>query len=58
MTPDIIDNKYRVIREVGSGGMARVYRAINMSTRKVVAVKMLREEFLNDQEFLRRLSQL
>ena len=38
MTPDIIDNKYRVIREVGSGGMARVYRAINMSTRKVVAV--------------------
>ena len=54
MTPDIIDNKYRVIREVGSGGMARVYRAINMSTRKVVAVKMLREEFLNDQEFLRR----
>ena len=54
MTPDIIDNKYRVIREVGSGGMARVYRAINMSSRKVVAVKMLKEEFLNDQEFLRR----
>ena len=54
MTPDIIDGKYRVIREVGSGGMAHVYRAINMSSRKVVAVKMLREEYLDDQEFLRR----
>ena len=54
MTPDIIDGKYRVIREVGSGGMAHVYRAINMSSRKVVAVKMLKEEYLNDQEFLRR----
>ena len=54
MIPDIIDGKYRVIREVGSGGMAHVYRAINMSTRKVVAVKMLKEEYLNDKEFLRR----
>ena len=52
--PDIIDGKYRVIHEVGSGGMAHVYRAINMSSRKVVAVKMLKEEYLNDQEFLRR----
>ena len=54
MIPDIIDGKYRVIREVGSGGMAHVYRAINMSSRKVVAVKMLKEEYLNDREFLRR----
>lgn len=54
MMPDIIGGKYRVIREIGSGGMARVYRAINMSTRKVVAVKMLKEEYLNDTEFLRR----
>ena len=54
MMPDIIDGKYRVIREIGSGGMAHVYRAINMSSRKVVAVKMLKEEYLNDREFLRR----
>ena len=44
MTPDIIGGKYRVIREVGSSGMAHVYRAINMSSRKVVAVKMLKED--------------
>lgn len=54
MTPDVIDGKYRVICEVGSGGMAHVYRTINMSSRKVVAVKMLKEEYLDDQEFLRR----
>ncbi len=54
MIPDIIDGKYRVICEVGSGGMAHVYRAISMSSRKVVAVKMLKEEYLSDQEFLRR----
>ncbi|MBQ7278218.1 MAG: serine/threonine protein kinase [Clostridia bacterium] len=54
MIPDIIDGKYEVLQEIGSGGMAHVYKAISIGSRKVVAVKMLKEEYLNDQEFLRR----
>lgn len=54
MIPEVIDHKYRVIALIGSGGMAHVYKAVNMSTRKVVAIKMLKEEFLQDQELLRR----
>ena len=37
----IIDHKYRVIKLVGSGGMAHVYKAINMANRKTVAIKVL-----------------
>ena len=50
----IIDHKYRVIKLVGSGGMAHVYKAINMANRKTVAIKVLKEEYRNDKELLRR----
>ena len=52
----IIERKYRVIELVGTGGMAHVYKAINMSNRRIVALKMLKDEYLNDAEFLRRFS--
>ena len=54
MIGTILDRKYRIIEKVGTGGMAQVYKAINMSNRRTVAVKMLREEYQNDTEFLRR----
>ena len=52
----IIERKYRVIELVGTGGMAHVYKAINMSNQRIVALKMLKDEYLNDAEFLRRFS--
>ena len=56
MIGTILDRKYRIVEIVGSGGMAQVYKAINMSNRRVVAIKMLKDEYKNDAEFLRRFS--
>lgn len=56
MIGTVLDRKYRIIEQIGSGGMAFVYKAVNMTNRKTVAVKMLREEYKNDAEFLRRFS--
>lgn len=50
----IVGRYYRVTDLIGTGGMAHVYRAINLSTHKVVAIKVLKDEFRNDAEFLRR----
>ncbi len=54
MIGTILDRKYRIVELIGSGGMAQVYKAINMSNRRTVAIKMLKEEYKNDAEFLRR----
>jgi len=46
--------RYEIQEMIGSGGMAVVYRAHDRRTQRPVAVKVLREEYNNDQEFLRR----
>ena len=46
--------RYEIEKVIGSGGMAVVYRAHDRRTQRPVAVKVLREEYINDQEFLRR----
>lgn len=50
----IVGHRYRIIDLIGSGGMAQVYRAMNLASRKIVAIKVLKDEFRNDAEFLRR----
>jgi len=50
----IVGRYYRVTDLIGTGGMAHVYRAVHLSTHKVVAIKVLKDEFRNDAEFLRR----
>ena len=56
MIGTVLDRKYRIVELIGSGGMAQVYKAINMANRKTVAVKVLKDEFKDDAEFLRRFS--
>lgn len=51
---DILDNKYRIVEHIDSGGMAHVYKAVNLSNRRIVAIKILKDEFKEDAEFLRR----
>ncbi|MCE5189058.1 MAG: protein kinase [Eubacteriales bacterium] len=50
----IVGHRYRIGDLIGTGGMALVYRAVNLSSRKTVAIKVLKDEFRNDAEFLRR----
>ncbi len=54
MIGKILDNRYELVEFLGKGGMALVYRAIDHRTGHSVAVKILRPEFNQDAEFLRR----
>ncbi|MBC8575431.1 Stk1 family PASTA domain-containing Ser/Thr kinase [Yanshouia hominis] len=49
-----IEGRYLVNELIGVGGMANVYKATDVTDGKTVAVKVLREEFCDNEEFLRR----
>ena len=53
-TGTILNHRYRIVELIGSGGMAHVYRAVNLTTHRSVAVKVLRQEYSDNPEFLRR----
>ena len=50
----IIDDRYRVVARVGSGGMADVYAVEDLQLGRRVALKLLHERFAQDQEFVER----
>ena len=50
----IIGNRYEVIEKIGNGGMATVYKARCTILNRYVAIKVLREEFTTDEEFIKR----
>ncbi len=50
----IIGNRYEIIEKIGNGGMATVYKARCTILNRYVAVKVLREEFTTDEEFIKR----
>ena len=50
----VFANKYRIVRLIGSGGMANVYLGIDMETGSNVAIKILKPEFSSDEDFIRR----
>jgi eukaryotic-like serine/threonine-protein kinase len=50
----IVDNRYRVVRRIGSGGMADVWLAEDAHLQRQVALKVLHRRFLQDQEFVGR----
>lgn len=52
----IISDRYELQAIVGTGGMAVVYRAWDLKNHQMVAIKVLRPEFEQDQEFVRRFS--
>ena len=49
-----LDGRYEIKEIIGVGGMAMVYKAYDTIDDRIVAVKILREEFLANEEFRRR----
>lgn len=49
-----LDGRYEMRELIGVGGMAYVYKAYDAVDDRIVAVKILRDEFLNSNEFVRR----
>ena len=54
MSEKILADRYRLVEQIGVGGMAIVYRAIDQRTGHSVAVKVLKPEFNKDAEFVSR----
>src|SRR5215510_3692901 len=51
---DLLDNKYRIDKPLGQGGMGAVYRATHLGTKRTVAVKIIHPRFSNNDEFVER----
>ena len=50
----LLGGRYEIIEKIGNGGMATVYRATDKVLKRDVAVKILRDEFTTDEEFIKR----
>lgn len=50
----LLGNRYEMVEKVGNGGMSTVYKAVDKVLKRNVAVKILRDEFTTDEEFIKR----
>jgi serine/threonine-protein kinase len=51
---DVVDERYRLDRKIGSGGMADVWLADDTELDRKVAIKILHDRFAQDEEFVQR----
>lgn len=54
MVGKTLDNRYKLEKKIGSGGMADVYMATDLLLDRVVAVKVLHSSFAEDNDFIVR----
>ena len=50
----LLDDRYEILQVIGEGGMAIVYKALDHRLNRNVAVKIMREDMLADEEFRSR----
>ena len=50
----MLDNRYEILEKIGVGGMATVYKAKCHVLNRFVAIKILKDEFTTDSDFIRR----
>ena len=49
-----LGNRYEILSQIGEGGMATVYKAKCHVLNRLVAIKVLKPEFVNDEEFIEK----
>ena len=54
MTQQVINDRYALEGKAGEGGMAVTYRARDLLLNRTVALKMMREQFTSDPQFVER----
>ena len=54
MAGRVLNGRYELLGVLGGGGMALVYRARDRALNRTVAVKVLREQYASDPNFLQR----
>lgn len=54
MTERTLGGRYQILERIGGGGMAIVYRGMDVLLRRPVAIKTLRSEYALDMDFVRR----
>ncbi len=54
MLGSVLNGRYEIIEKVGIGGMAIVYKAKDIYLKRIVAVKVLKEQYLEDKEFIKK----
>ena len=54
LTGELIDGRYELTRQVGNGGMASIYEAIDLRLDRKVAVKIMHPHLAQDEAFVNR----
>ncbi|WP_339063434.1 Stk1 family PASTA domain-containing Ser/Thr kinase [Tepidibacillus marianensis] len=54
MVGKILGHRYQLLEKIGGGGMAEVYHAFDQLAKRDVAIKILRQEFVHEDDFIKR----
>jgi serine/threonine-protein kinase len=57
MIGKIVNNRYKIISLIAEGGMAHVYKALDIDKDHIVALKILKSQFSGDKDFVDRFMQ-